>query len=129
MRLLAGLLGYLAMLALLIGGGVAALVALSPGVMTQSNVATYGAPTRVRAASEFASAAPLAPQRIGPPVVHSAPEPPSQAAIAKLRLQASGREIKQSVSAQRRSRAPPAETAPRAAPDTAPLDARHSGNF
>jgi hypothetical protein len=128
MSLLAGLLGYLAMLALLIGGGILALLALS-GVATQSKVATYGAPTRVRAPSEFAIAAPQVPERIGPPVVHRAPEPPSQAALAKLRLQAGDRDIKQSVSAQRRTRAPPADAAKAAAPEPAPFDARHSGNF
>jgi hypothetical protein len=126
MRLVAGLLGYLAMLALLIGGGIFALIALSPGVVMPSKVAAYGAPTRVRA-PEFAVAVP---QRIGPPVVHSAPEPPSQAAIAKLRLQASGRDLKRDVSAQRRPRALPADIATSAAPAAAaPLDARHSSNF
>jgi len=129
MPLIAGLLGYLAVLALLIGGTFAALLAVSPGITTQSKVAAYGAPTRVRAASEFAIAAPAAPQRIGPPVVHRAPEPPSQAEIAKLRLQASGREMKQSVSAQRRPHAPPVDTARSAAPEPARFDARHSSNF
>ena len=111
MRLIGGLLGYLAMLTLLLGGGALALLALSPGVGTQSKVAAYGAPTRVRAMPALADATPpepQTPQRIGPAIVHRAPEPPSQAAVAKLRLQASGREMnhamKESVSAQRRPR-------------------------
>lgn len=129
MRLVAGLLAYLCVLALLIGGAVAALLALSPGIATPSKVAVYGAPTRVRAAPEFASAPTPGPQRIGPPVVHRAPEPPSQAALAKLRLQASGREMKPSVSAQRRPHAPSVDTARSAAPEPAAFDARHSSNF
>jgi len=146
-RTLGGLLVYLGMMGALCGVICLGVLALaSPGLLIPSKVTAYGAPTRVRSPVIADDATADTPQtyRIGPPVVHRGPQPPSQAEIAKanaretarLRLKASERELQHSQrELQRhsdrpgRASVPPAEAEHHAAPEPTPVDARHSGNF
>jgi len=139
LRTVGGLLVYLGMIGVLCGGVCFGAIALiSPGLLVPTKVAAYGAPTRVRSPVTLDIGTADTPQtyRLGPPVVHRGPEPPSQAEIAKLRLKSSEselrrsqREMHQQSASPRHRTAPVAEAERNGAPEAVPFDARHSGNF
>jgi hypothetical protein len=139
MRTVAGLLGYLGVLfVLLFGGFVGTAVLLSPTVTSPTRTVAYGVPTRVgQPATVLAEAPAETPAvethtfRIGPEIIHRAPEPPSQAEMAKLRLKASEQELHRSRIIERRDAPKIAATRDDSAatPVQGSADARHTSNF
>jgi len=120
MRTLGGILGYVAVIAVLVVGGFLGLVGLlSPSLGGPAKVAAYGAPTRVRHA-ELPAAPTVETQthRIGPAIVHQAPEPPSQSALAKARTRTAEHEARHRMadSFQARTRVAPRRENPRENP-------------
>jgi len=137
MRTLAGLLCYLGVLAVLfVGAACGAVLLLSPTGTSPTKVAAYGAPTRVNQPATVHAESPAAKTpavetrtfRIGPEIVHRAPEPSSQAEVAKLRLKATDRELHRGRVTERRD-APKVATRDEHTTAPAPADTRHTSNF